>query len=279
MHTGRRRRARAAGPDVVDQSSPALFLSGGFRVMEWTDDAIVLSARRHGETSAVVALLTREHGRHTGLARGAASRHRGIYESGNSVRAHWRGRLSEHLGTLTCELTGAVAAQLLDDRDRLAGLASACAVADSALPDRVPCPTAYAALGVLVTRLLAQEPRQEPWSRAYVAWEVNLLAELGFGLDLSRCAATGSTEHLAFVSPRSGRAVSSSAGEPYRDRLLRLPRFLLAATAPSTAGDVADGLALTGYFLGRHAYGGDERPLPPARLRLVERLGRTAHAP
>lgn len=240
-------------------------------MMEWTDNAIVLSARRHGETSAVVALLTREHGRHAGLVRGAIGRHRGVHESGNSVRAQWRGRLSEHLGTLTCELTAAVAAQLIDDRDRLAGLAAACAVADSALPDRVPCPQVYATLGSLITRLLAQEP----WTRAYVAWEVKLLAELGFGLDLSRCAATGSADQLAYVSPRSGRAVSLSVGEPYRDRLLRLPRFLVTTTAPSTAGDVFDGLTLTGYFLGRHVYGPYKRPLPPARFRLVERLGRT----
>jgi DNA repair protein RecO (recombination protein O) len=236
--------------------------------MEWVDDGIVLSARRHGETSAVVVLLTREHGRHAGLARGATGRHRGIYESGNSVRAQWRGRLSEHLGALTCELMGSVAAGLLDDRSRLAGLAAACAVAESALPDRVPCPQVYAAL----ESLMAQLPAEKSWARGYVAWELGLLAELGFGLDLSRCAATGSTDQLAYVSPRSGRAVCLSAGAPYRDRLLRLPPFLVTATAPSTAADVFDGLTLTGYFLGRHVYGADERGLPPARLRLVERL-------
>lgn len=239
--------------------------------MEWTDDAIVLSARRHGETSAVVALLTRERGRHAGLVRGATGRHRGVHESGNSVRAHWRGRLSEHLGTLTCELTAAVAAQLVDDRDRLAGLAAACAVAESALPDRVPCLQIYGSLASLITRLLGQEP----WTGAYVRWEVNLLAELGFGLDLSRCAATGSTDQLAYVSPRSGRAVSLSAGEPYRNRLLRLPPFLVTTTAPATAADVFDGLTLTGYFLNRHVFEPSRRPLPPARFRLVERLGRT----
>ena len=236
--------------------------------MEWKDDGIVLSARRHGETSAVVVLLTREHGRHTGLARGATGRHRGIYDSGNSVRAQWRGRLSEHLGTLTCELIGSVAAGLLDDRSRLAGLAAACAVAESALPDRVPCPQVYAALESLMAQLLADDS----WPRGYVAWELGLLAELGFVLDLSRCAATGSMEELAYVSPRSGRAFSLSAVAPYRDRLLRLPLFLITAKAPSTAADAVDGLALTGYFLGRHVYGADEHGLPPARLRLVERL-------
>lgn len=242
--------------------------------MEWVDDAIVLSARRHGESSAIIALLTREHGRHAGLVRGAMGRHRGVHESGNSVRAQWRGRLSEHLGTFSCELTAAVAAQLLDDRDRLAGLAAACAIADSALPDRVPFPRIYASLGTLIMRLLAQEP----WTGAYVAWEVKLLAELGFGLDLSRCAATGIKDQLAYVSPRSGRAVSLLAGEPYRERLLRLPRFLITPTAPATAGDVFDGLTLTGYFLARHVYGPYERPLPPARFRLVERLRRATHA-
>lgn len=238
--------------------------------MEWIDDGIVLSARRHGETSAVVALLTREHGRHTGLARGTTGRHRGIYDAGNRVRAHWRGRLSEHLGALTCELTVSVAAELLDDRSRLAGLAAACAVAESALPDRLPCPQVYAALESLMAQLLAEDS----WARGYVVWELGLLAELGFGLDLSRCAATGSMKELAYVSPRSGRAVSLSAGAPYRDRLLRLPLFLITATAPSTVADVVDGLTLTGYFLRRHVYGACERSLPPARLRLVEHLER-----
>lgn len=237
--------------------------------MEWIDDAIVLSASRHGETSAVIALLTRERGRHTGLARGAAAgRHRGVFEPGNLVRASWRGRLPEHLGTLTCELTLAVAARLLDDRDRLAGLTAACAVADSALPDRMPCPQLYASLDSLMAQLLTDQP----WASAYVTWELTLLAELGFGLDLSRCAATGTTNQLAYVSPRSGRAVSLSAGEPYRERLLRLPPFLITATAPSDADDISDGLALTGYFLEQHVYGAARRELPPARLRLAQRL-------
>lgn len=239
-------------------------------LMEWIDDAIVLSARRHGENSAVVALLTRQHGRHTGLARGAAGRHRGIYEPGNVVRALWRGRLSEHLGTLACELTVAVAARLLDSRGRLAALTAACAVADSALPDRMPCPSLHAALEALLTQLRMGRP----WTRAYVVWELKLLAELGFGLDLSRCAATGRTDHLVYVSPRSGRAVSSSAGEPYRDRLLRLPAFLITPSSPVAANEISDGLALTGYFLARHVYGPPRHQLPPARLRLAERLAR-----
>lgn len=243
-------------------------------LMEWIDDAIVLSAHRHGETSAVVSLLTREHGRHGGLARGASKQHRGVYQAGNRVRARWRGRLSEHLGTLTCELTEAVAARLLDDRRRLAGLAAACAIADSAVPDRAPCPQIFDALSALTGQLLAPEP----WTRAYVAWELQLLAQLGFGLDLSRCAATGRTEQLAYVSPRSGRAVCREAGEPYRERLFRLPLFLISAMAPCTAADVFDGLTLTGYFLGRHVYGASGHALPPARLRLVERLTRTRDA-
>jgi DNA repair protein RecO (recombination protein O) len=121
---------------------------------------------------------------------------------------------------------------------------------------------------------MAQLLAEKSWARGYVAWELGLLAELGFGLDLSRCAATGSRDQLAYVSPRSGRAVCLSAGAPYRDRLLRLPLFLVTAAAPSTAADVFDGLTLTGYFLERHVYGAYERALPPARLRLAERLGR-----
>lgn len=238
--------------------------------MQWSDDGIVLSARRHGEASAVVSLLTRERGRHAGLVRGAVRGNQGLLEPGNAVRAVWRGRLAEHLGTLTCELTMAHAARLLDGPSRLAALVASCAIVETALPEREPCPEVFAALLELLEHLAGADD----WARVYVLWELHLLGALGYGLDLTRCAATGRNDQLAFVSPRSGRAVSLSAGEPYRDRLLPLPRFLTADGEAIAPRDVADGLALTGYFLARHVYAPQSRELPAARRRLITRLGR-----
>ncbi|MFQ5765775.1 MAG: DNA repair protein RecO, partial [Rhodospirillales bacterium] len=169
--------------------------------MDWTDDGIVLSARKHGETSAIVTLLTRAHGRHLGLVRGGAGkRARGMLQPGNRVQARWRARLPEHLGTFTCELTEAFAAASLRDRLKLAGLSAACAMADAALPEREPHAAVFEGLLALLSVL-----QDEDWPSAYVKWEMGLLGELGFGLDLSACAATGTNDQLAYVSPKSGR--------------------------------------------------------------------------
>lgn len=245
--------------------------------MEWTDDAIVLKARRHGESSAIVTLLTREHGRHAGLVPGGSGkRARGIYEPGNQVRATWRARLPEHLGHFACELVAANAARLLDDPLRLAALASATAVAEAALPEREPHPRTYVGLLGLVADLTAAEGDTVAWAATYVRWELDLLAELGFGLDLTECAATGSNDRLIYVSPKSGRAVSAAAGEPYRDRLLALPPFLLGSGA-ARLDEVLAGLTLTGHFLARDvfSYGAHAKTgQPAARTRLIDRLRR-----
>jgi DNA repair protein RecO (recombination protein O) len=238
--------------------------------MEWQDEAIILSVRHHGETSLLVGLLSRDHGRHAGLARGAAGpRRRGEFQPGNQVAAKWRGRLAEHLGSFTCELTAARAARCMADPDALAALASACALCDAALPERLPMPGLYARLLTLLDKVSGQGP---DWRRAYVAWEVALLAELGFGLDLSRCAVTGTAEDLAFVSPRTGRAVSRAGAGTYAERLLPLPAFLLAADSPADRAAIADGLRLAGHFLHGHVFA--ERKPPDARTRLVARLTR-----
>lgn len=229
--------------------------------MEWSDDAIVLSARRHGESSAIVTLMTREHGRHAGLVRGDK---RAIVQPGNRVHAHWRARLAEHLGTYRCELTHAFAATLMDDPARLSGLSAACAMVEATIPEREPHATVFDGLAAILDTL-----GDETWPQAYVKWELGLLAEIGFGLDLSQCAATGGNDRLVYVSPKSGRAVSESAGEPYKDKLLALPGFLLPSGGPPAAGEVADGFRLTGYFLGRHVLDGG---LPAARRRLEKRL-------
>ncbi len=245
--------------------------------MEWQDEGIVLAGRRHGEAALVVSLLTRDHGRHAGLVHGGGSgRARGTYQPGNRVSAHWRARLEEHLGTYRCELEVAEAARLLDDPMRLAALASACALLEAGLPERAPHPALYQDMLALIEALSGAD-----WGRNYVAWEVALLSELGFGLDLSACAATGATEGLAYVSPKSGRAVSLSAGAPWHDRLLPLPRFLVAPTGPAEPGEGAEilaGLRLTGHFLEVHLFGAANRGPPAARRRLFERLRRAADA-
>ena len=239
--------------------------------MEWTDDGIVLGAQRHGESGAIVHLLTREHGRHAGLVRGgAAPRARASLQPGTLVRARWRARLAEHLGSYTLEAVKVHAGDMLDKPMQLAGLTAACAVAETALPEREPHPGVFEGLKILLEALGVPW-----WPSIYVRWEVGLLKELGFGLDLTRCAATGANDQLAFVSPKSGRAVSLSAGEPYRNLMLPLPRFLLGGGGAGDAQDVADGLRLTGFFLERHVYHGD---LPAARDRLADRLRALARA-
>jgi DNA repair protein RecO (recombination protein O) len=243
--------------------------------MDFSDDAIVLSTRRHGEANLVLSALTREHGRHLGLVKGGASRRqRPGLEIGNRLTVTWRARLEEQLGNFTVEPNGSVSAQLLDDPLRLAGLASACAVADIVLPEREPHEDVFAATAALIAAIAAGAA---DWSAEYVRWELALLASLGFGLDLSRCAATGETTDLAYVSPKSGRAVGRAAGQGYRDRLLPLPEFLISE-APPTQEDVLAGLRLTGFFLDRHVLHGPqlkgsntERRLE-SRARFLERL-------
>lgn len=231
--------------------------------MEWSDQGVVLSARPHGETSAVVTLLTRDHGRHAGMVMGGrSSRTRAALEPGTLVSARWRGRLPEHLGNLTLEVVQGYSAAFLDDPMRLATLTAACALAEAALPEHQPHPALFDGLLALFGLLGG-----DAWAESYVRWEVGLLAELGFGLDLDRCAVTGANDYLAYVSPRTGRAVSASAGEPYRDRLLPLPGFLIGLGGGGPRA-VEEGLRLTGHFLERHLLNG---PLPPARLRLRER--------
>ncbi len=240
--------------------------------MEWSDDGFVISTRKHGESAAIVTLLTREHGRHAGLVRGGAGRRqRGTLQIGNLVRATWRARLAEHLGNLTCELTGAHAAGLMDMKMPLVALGAAAGLLEMSLPERAPHPEVFEQFAGLIEAL--PEPG---WEARYVRWEVDLLADLGFGLDLSECAATGANDGLAYVSPRTGRAVSAVAGEPYRDRLLTLPAFLLDHEFAADASQLLDGLTLTGHFLATHVFAPDGRKLPAARMRLVDGIAGTA---
>lgn len=242
--------------------------------MEWTDEAIVLDARRHGETGTIVTLLTPRFGRHAGLVYGSGNaRVRGLFQAGNRVRATWRGRLAEHLGHYTAEMQSPHAAIAMDDPLRLAGLSSACAVAEAALPEREPHPAVFVGFEALLMSMAS-----EGWPVVYVKLELGLLQELGFGLDLTVCAVTGTTEDLAYVSPRTGRAVSRAAAEPYRDRLLPLPAYLTPTgdLREVSSSDIQAGLALCTHFLERHVFWPHNRTLPAARTRFIDRLAQMA---
>jgi DNA repair protein RecO (recombination protein O) len=237
--------------------------------MQWSDEGIVLASRAHGERALVVQLLTREHGRHAGLLRGGQSpKTRAQWQIGNRLSVTWRARLAEHLGFLSGEVLEAHAAKLLDDPLRLAALAAAASLAAAALPEREPHPRAYRGLLHLI-EVLGADNR---WAVAYVEWEMTLLEELGFGLDLSACAATGATADLVYVSPRSGQAVSAEAGAPYREKLLPLPGFLRGESTRPTPQEVLDGLRLAGFFLEQRVFAPHQRKLPAARSRYVDAL-------
>ena len=237
--------------------------------MEWEDDAYVLSARLHGESGAIVDLLTAERGRWAAHVAGGASRKmKPFLQAGSRVVAQYRSRVSEQLGSATLEPVGEGASSLFDDPAALACLSAAAAVAAGALPEREAHPGAFYALEALIEALA----HPQIWPAVYVRFEAGLLQELGFGLDLSRCAATGEVDDLIYVSPRTGRAVSRGAGEPYKDKLLKLPPFMLGAQAGLGDGDVNLGLILTGHFLEQYVFAPLNRPLPPARVWLADRL-------
>jgi DNA repair protein RecO (recombination protein O) len=237
--------------------------------MEFEDDAFVLAARAHGESGAIVDLLTARHGKFVAhVAGGASRRMKPFLQAGAQVLVRYRSRISEQLGSAALEPVGEGPSALFDDPLALAGLAAAAAVASAALPEREPHPGAYLAFEALSRALL--DP--EIWPAVFVRFEAGLLQELGFGLDLSKCAATGAVDDLVYVSPRTGRAVSRAAGEPYRDRMLALPPFLLSAQGGLGPGDVGAGLDLTAHFLEAFIFNPLNRPLPPARLWLMDRL-------
>ena len=239
--------------------------------MEWSETGIVLDTQKFGEGSAVISLLTRNHGRHRGLVRGINRKSRlGVYQTGNLVSAVWRARLEDHLGTFLCELTESKASLYLDDPIRLAGLLSACSVIEMVLPEREGYPQVYESLYYFLSNL-----NSNTWLEEYIKLELMLLSELGFGLDLSTCISTGKTEQLIYVSPKSGCAVNADAGEPYKDNLLSLPDFLGKKNYASSESDLESiyaGLILTGYFMNRYIFVHNKNGEPQARTRLVDRI-------
>lgn len=236
--------------------------------MEWEAPAVVLSARPYSEGNALATVITEAHGVYRGLVRGGSARaHVSTWQPGNIVQARWVARLSDQLGSLTAELVHAGAALAMDDALSLAILSSACAVAEGALPEREPHPRVFGGL----VQLIAGLSRGEGALPDLVRWEAVLLAELGYGLDLSCCAVSGVTEGLAWVSPKTGRAVSDAAAGMWRDRLLPLPGFLVGTDAAKPPAG-RDGLRLTGHFLARDAFGHQHRPVPGARHMLYDRV-------
>jgi DNA repair protein RecO (recombination protein O) len=242
--------------------------------MQWADEGIVLGRKRHGEANAVLELMTRDHGRHLGLVRGATgSRLRPVLQPGNRVSAVWQARLDEHLGHYTVEALDARAASLLAIPHALYGLTHLVALC-RLLPERDPHPQLHAALADLLELLTHSRLA----AAGLVRFELQLLSELGFGLDLASCAASGAHFDLAYVSPRSGRAVSRQAGEPWKDRLLALPAFLLEPCPEGVSDhDIIAGFALTGFFLTRHVLGPRGLKLADARTSFIEAI-RRAHS-
>ena len=237
--------------------------------MNFTDIGIILDARAHGETHAVVDVFTEHHGRWTSLVYGGQGRRmRPLLQPGNEVAVDWTGRAEDSLGHFTLEMAHARAGEAMGERLSLAALSAACAVAFATLPEREAHGRAYTAMAVLMATL----DDIDVWPALMARWELGLLAELGFGLTLDRCAATGGRENLIYVSPRSACAVSADAGEPYKEKLLPLPPFLRGASTQATLAEAIDALATTGHFIETRILHLSNKQLPEARTRLAALL-------
>ena len=236
--------------------------------MHWSDKAIITSVQKYGENNGIATLLTYQHGIFKGMVRNISSKkQRGIYQIGNHVEAQWRGRLSEHLGSFSCELNQSNASFTMHDTKRLAALSSICALFDKTLHEREPQPGLFSHLETFLEHL----KDDNLWEVYYVFLELELLNKLGFGLDLDKCAATGISDNLIYVSPRSGCAVSAEAGEPYKNKLLKLP-FFLKNSQNCNINDIEinNGLALCGYFINKYIFEPHNHKMPIARLRFAD---------
>lgn len=239
--------------------------------MEWRDQGALLAVRRHGETSAIIEVFTENHGRHAGVVRGGASRkNTPVLQPGAQLDVTWRARLDEHIGSYKVEPLKSRAAQVMGDRLALIGLNAVNGLLSFCLPEREPHPHLYERTMALLDML----GTSQVWPLAYLRWELALLDEMGFGLDLSSCAVSGSVDDLAYVSPKTGRAVSVAGAGEWADKLLPLPPSLLGHGRAEFA-DISEGLITTGFFLkNRLALQLSNRPLPDARQRLVDAIAR-----
>jgi DNA repair protein RecO (recombination protein O) len=236
--------------------------------MEWQGDGLILNTRKHGENSAIIDVLTRDKGRHMGLVRGGRSRTmRPVLQAGNLVKVVWRARLEDHLGAFSVDPHRMIVAGIIDDVHRLAGLTTITTLA-SLLPEREPHPRIYDASMLLIEHL----QDDAIWPAVLVKWEMGLLEELGFGLDLSKCAVSGDTTGLTHVSPRTGRAVCAREADPWKDKLLALPAFVAGASGEATNAEIVQGLKLTGHFLARHIFEPRGVSVPEQRQRILRWL-------
>lgn len=234
---------------------------------QWRDQGFVLSVRPHGENGAVVSVLTEKYGRHAGYVHGAqSSKKRGMMEPGTRVSVEWKSRVADQLGTFTLEQETGMPYVILQDPLRLGALMSACSLCDQTLPEREGHPGLFYGFETLLGMM-----DEDFWGAAYVYWEIALLKELGFGLELTKCAGGGDPQTLAYVSPKSGRAVSYAAAEPYKDKLLELPSFLKPNGGPLDAEEIAKGLKMTGYFLEHWVFAHHTKGIPDPRLRFADR--------
>lgn len=240
-------------------------------MMEWRDQGILLRSRRHGETSVIIEVFTPERGRHAGIVRGGTSRKIApILQPGAQLDLAWRARLEDHIGAFSVEPLRSRAAAAMASRQSLAGLNTVTALLCFCLPEREPHAPLYARTEALLDLL----GEWDLWPLAYLQWELALLEDMGYGLDLSACAVTGVTEGLTYVSPKSGRAVSAKGAGDWADKLLPLPDVLRGEGDASDA-DIAQGFEVTGYFLGTHlAANLGNKPLPDARARFVDAFNR-----
>ena len=240
--------------------------------MRWRDEGILLSNRRFGETSIVISVFTELHGRHTGLVKGgAARRFAAARQQGTQLIVEWKGRLPEHLGSFSIEPVKSRASAILSDRLRLSAMTTVCALVEQILPERDPVQLFYGQ----TRSLLDSISDSEHWIGGYLRWELQLLREAGRGLDLTRCAATGTAENLIYISPRSGRAVSADGAGEWAPRLLPLPRCLIAGN-PGDLDEAKTGLNTIGWFVEKVLE--DMRASSPAlavRRRFVDALGRS----
>ena len=235
-------------------------------MLEWEDSGIILSVRGHGETGGVVSILTKNHGRAMGYVYGAkSSKKRGILEIGNFVSVHWHAKVQDQLGSFDLELEKSHAADIMDSPLKLTATQSACTLIDKTLAESEKHSGVYEA-----TKALMESFSGNMWEPTYIFWEIGLLRELGFGLELSKCVATGVVDNLIYVSPKSGCAVSAAAGEIYKEKLLNLPPFL-RGEARFESGDILDGLKLTGHFLMHRVFHEANKNLPDSRLRFEEK--------
>ena len=242
------------------------------------DQALLLSARPHGEGGAVVTLFTETHGRHAGYVHGGQSQSkRATLSNGNLVQVEWNAKTSDQLGSYRLDMLQQFSALIMEDKDKLKMLQSLCALCDTSLPEREPHPHFFQTTLALLT-VMAHSDDPLLVGETYIKWEITLLAELGFSLDFTRCAGGGDSNRLAYISPKSGCAVSYEAGEPYKNKLLPLPSFLKPNGGPSDEEDIAKGLDITGAFLEKWAYAQHTKGMPEQRIFLQKDLAERALA-